>query len=287
MPKEATAGSNQSGLVYLKYTFRYRSKFDEPNDDWLDAIEATSDDLLGAYSRKEDEAMTVAFGARGKRRLNRVFYVIGFIYHDYSFPARRQGGKRKVATSASSSAPKAKRAKVLTRRPKPIETAEVPKLNESEEAASLVIEISPAMPIEASVGLVKEPESETAAEHPKVLSPLAAIGLPKPTSITTSTPRKRKMASILDVVLESMEAPVSASAEASGETSGVAKEATTASMANVLTEAGPSEATPTGLVEENAPEKSKSLAPETPPHGNLEFIVRHASVKQISLEQIA
>jgi hypothetical protein len=28
MPKEATAGSNQGGLVYLKYTFRYRSQFD-------------------------------------------------------------------------------------------------------------------------------------------------------------------------------------------------------------------------------------------------------------------
>jgi hypothetical protein len=42
MPKEAAAVSSQNGLVYLKYTFRYRSQFDEPNDDWLDAIEATS-----------------------------------------------------------------------------------------------------------------------------------------------------------------------------------------------------------------------------------------------------
>jgi hypothetical protein len=67
MPKETVAGSSQGGLVYLKYTFRYRSQFDEPNDDWLDAIEATSDELLGAYSRTEDEAMTVAFGARGKK----------------------------------------------------------------------------------------------------------------------------------------------------------------------------------------------------------------------------
>jgi hypothetical protein len=56
-------GSNQSGLVYLKYTFRFRDQFGEPNDDWLDAIEATSDELLGAYSRAEDKAMTVAFGA--------------------------------------------------------------------------------------------------------------------------------------------------------------------------------------------------------------------------------
>jgi hypothetical protein len=86
MPKEIAAGSGQGGLVYLKYTFWYRSQFDEPNDDWLDSIEATSDELLGAYSRIEDEATTVTFGARGKRRLNRVFDVIGFVYPDYCFP---------------------------------------------------------------------------------------------------------------------------------------------------------------------------------------------------------
>jgi hypothetical protein len=44
MTKEAAAGSSQGGLIYLKYTFKYRSQFDEPNDDWLDAIEATSDE---------------------------------------------------------------------------------------------------------------------------------------------------------------------------------------------------------------------------------------------------
>jgi hypothetical protein len=67
MPKEAAAVSSQGGLVYLKYIFRFRDRFDEPNDDWLDAIEATSDELLGTYSRAEDEAMTVTFGAEEKR----------------------------------------------------------------------------------------------------------------------------------------------------------------------------------------------------------------------------
>jgi hypothetical protein len=57
-----SAGSSKGGLVYLMYTFKYRSQFDESNDDWLDAIEATNDELLGAYSRAEDDAMTVAFG---------------------------------------------------------------------------------------------------------------------------------------------------------------------------------------------------------------------------------
>jgi hypothetical protein len=51
MLKETTAGSSQGGLIYLKYTFKYRIQFDEPNDDWLDAIDRTSDELLGAYSR--------------------------------------------------------------------------------------------------------------------------------------------------------------------------------------------------------------------------------------------
>jgi hypothetical protein len=133
MPKEAAAGSSQNGLVYLKYTFRYRSQFDEPNDDWLDAIEATSDELIGAYSRAKDEAMIVAFGARGKKRLNRVFDVIRFIYPNYCFPIQKQRGKRKIAASASSSAPKAKKVKVLTRRPRRIETADVPKLIERVE----------------------------------------------------------------------------------------------------------------------------------------------------------
>jgi hypothetical protein len=61
MLKETATGSSQGGLVYLKYTFWFRNQFDEPNDDWLDAIEATSDELFGAYSREEDEAMTTSF----------------------------------------------------------------------------------------------------------------------------------------------------------------------------------------------------------------------------------
>jgi hypothetical protein len=77
--------------------------------------------------------MTAAFGARGKKRLNRVFDVIGFVYPDYCFLVQRQGRKRKVAASTSSSALKTKKIKVLTCRPRCIETADVPKLTESAE----------------------------------------------------------------------------------------------------------------------------------------------------------
>jgi hypothetical protein len=96
MPKETTTDSSEGGLVRLKYTFRFREKFDEPNDDWLKCIKATSDELLGAYSKAEDNALSAAFGGRGKKRLNRVFDAIGFVYPDYRYPLRGQGKRGKL-----------------------------------------------------------------------------------------------------------------------------------------------------------------------------------------------
>ena len=152
MPKETTAGSSEGGLVYLKYTYRYRSQFGEPDDEWLAAVEVTSDQLLGAYMKAEDEAMKIALGVRGKRRLNRVFDVIRFVYPNYCFPTRKQGTKRKITTMISSAAPKPKRTKVLTHRPisysleraaalPAIENMEVV---ESAKATPLALEIIPA-----------------------------------------------------------------------------------------------------------------------------------------------
>jgi hypothetical protein len=86
IPKDTVAESSEGGLVRLKYTFRFREKFDEPDDDWLKCIEATSDELLGTYSQTEDDALSAAFGSRGKKRLNRVFDAIGFVYPDYCYP---------------------------------------------------------------------------------------------------------------------------------------------------------------------------------------------------------
>jgi hypothetical protein len=127
----------------LKYTFRYRDQFDEPNDDWLKCVEATSDELLGAYTRAEDDALTLAFGGRGKKRLNRVFDVIGFVYPDYIYPLRKQGKKRKIAALAISVVSKGKKIKVLTHRPRYIETATVLKFG---EGTSSTVEAEQAAP---------------------------------------------------------------------------------------------------------------------------------------------
>jgi hypothetical protein len=112
MPKETITNSSEGDLVRLKYTFRFGDKFDEPKDDWLKCIEATSDELLGAYSKAEDNALSAAFGGWGKKRLNRVFDAIGFVYPDYCYPLRGQGKKRKAATSATPVEPMPKEKKV-------------------------------------------------------------------------------------------------------------------------------------------------------------------------------
>jgi hypothetical protein len=161
MSKEADAGSRQGGLIYLKYTFKFRSQFVEPNDDWLDAIEATSDELLGAYSKAEDDAMTTAFEARGKKWLNMVFDVIGFVYPDYCYPSRKQGKKRKTATSSTSSAPRSKKVKILTHWPKRIEMTKVLKLI---ERSASIPEPSRSMPVEAKTGPTEESKLMKAAE---------------------------------------------------------------------------------------------------------------------------
>jgi hypothetical protein len=149
MPKETITNSSKGGLVRLKYTFRFGDKFDEPNDDWLKCIKATSDELLGAYSKTEDNALSAAFGGRNKKRLNRVFDVIGFVYPDYCYLLRGQGVKRniavsgKVAASAITVEPKGKKMKVLTHRPRYIELAMIPEFGEGASSAAKTKEIVP------------------------------------------------------------------------------------------------------------------------------------------------
>jgi hypothetical protein len=101
MPKETISKPDEGGLVRLKYTIRYEGKFIEPDDDWLKCIEATSDELLGPYSKTEDNALSATFGGRKKKRLNRVFDAIGFVYPDYRYLLRGQKRKGTVSVEGS------------------------------------------------------------------------------------------------------------------------------------------------------------------------------------------
>jgi hypothetical protein len=145
MPKETIADSTEGGLVRLKYSFRFREKFDEPNDDWLKCIEATSDELLGAYSKAEDNALSATFGGRDKKRLNRVFDAIGFVYPDYRYPLRGQEKKRKIVASVTPAepVPKSKKVKVLTHRPRYNEPAVVPDFGAGSSSAAEAIQNAP------------------------------------------------------------------------------------------------------------------------------------------------
>jgi hypothetical protein len=87
-------------LVRLPYYYKFKKHFKEPCQDWLDTIEVMCNEILGNYSKKEDQLMTAAFGTRPKRRLNRVMDALNFEYPDYERLDRgAKGQKRKRVAS--------------------------------------------------------------------------------------------------------------------------------------------------------------------------------------------
>jgi hypothetical protein len=94
------------------------------------------------------------------------------------------------------------------------------------------------------------------------------------------------MASALEDVLESVKTPPpSSSVEASDRKTKDVTEMIVAST-SVHVEAGPSETASEDLVKESLLEKPSTSAPEATSSSYLNFIVRHASGKQLSAEQI-
>jgi hypothetical protein len=62
----------------------------------------------------------------------------------------------------------------------------------------------------------EEPELKKAVEQPKTLSPLQETELPRASKIPTATPKRRRMASVLDAVMEFVKAQTPASAPDTG-----------------------------------------------------------------------
>jgi hypothetical protein len=298
-------------LVRLKYTFRFGDQFIEPDDDWLKCIENTSDELLGAYSKSEDNAISAAFGSQKKKRLNRVFDAIGFMYPDYRYPPRGQKRKsgtsgKDVASAASSEpAPKRKKVKVLTHRPRYIEPATVPKFGGETSSATEAkghaltqrIEEPAAMPKADKIEEPRTNETKTL----EVLSPSARVEAPKTQKDLAATPKRKRIASVLDV-LETIKTSsftpgkIAKASKIQIETETKLTEAE-ATMSQADTEAGPSvpakekfsetgeKAAEEEGIEQILPEKAAAPTPEASSE-DLDYIIRHASGKILSEEEI-
>jgi hypothetical protein len=63
-------------------------------------IETMCNEILGNYTKKEDQLMTAAFGTRPKRRLNRVMDTLNFNYPDYERLDKGPGGRKEKELSA-------------------------------------------------------------------------------------------------------------------------------------------------------------------------------------------
>jgi hypothetical protein len=253
----------------------------------LKCIEATSDELLGTYSKAEDDVLSAAFGGRGKKRLNRVFDAIGFVYPDYHYPLRRQGKKRKTASLATTAVPKGKKIKVLTHQPRYIEPVVVPKFGEGTSSTAKAKQAAPIMqsaevsivvpkvptvgPAEAKDDTAREPEVEKTMVMPMILSPPAEAELPKTTKAPATTPKRWRMASVLDVVKETTKALTPAPIKEIAEAIKVQAETEAGPLVPIKTKATAPEdkakkqTYDTGIAAgQDKIEKAKSPAPEAP-----------------------
>jgi hypothetical protein len=87
-------------LVQLPYRFKFEKQFKQPCQEWLEMIETMCNEILGNYTKKEDQLMIAAFGTQPKRRLNRVMHALKFEYPDYEqLNKGAEGTKRKRIVS--------------------------------------------------------------------------------------------------------------------------------------------------------------------------------------------
>jgi hypothetical protein len=100
MPK--LKGEKKKGeFIRLPYHYKLKKHFKVPCQEWLDTIEVMCNEILGNYSKKEDQLMTAAFGTLPKRRLNQVMDALDFEYPDYErLDKDAEGQKRKRVAGA-------------------------------------------------------------------------------------------------------------------------------------------------------------------------------------------
>jgi hypothetical protein len=138
-----------------------------------------------------------------------------------------------------------------------------------------------------------EAKGETAEKlDPEETTGLSEPELPKVAKTPAITPKRRRMASVLDAVMETTRALTAAPAKKVAEA--VAVRAETEAEPSAPMEAEPAatkraeqKSPDIGMaLEKDAPEKAKTPIPEAPSK-DFDFIIRHASGKRLSKEEIA
>jgi hypothetical protein len=82
MPKKKEGGKKYE-LIRLPCRFKFEKQFKKPCTKWLEMIETMCNEILGNYTKKEDQLMAAAFVTRPKQRLDRVMDALNFEYPDY------------------------------------------------------------------------------------------------------------------------------------------------------------------------------------------------------------
>jgi hypothetical protein len=179
---EEEGRGNKYELVRLPNRFKFEKQFKKPCTEWLEMIETTCNEILGNYTKKEDQLMTAAFGTWPKQRLNRVMDALNFEYPDYERleeGARVAKRKRIVSVLSRQAARSVKVDEEALKKVKAAPETKVPitkkrKLDEIPSAESKVYEapkktLSPPLPTTAEVSEILKVMTE---------SPLIAMGVP-------------------------------------------------------------------------------------------------------------
>jgi hypothetical protein len=225
------------------------------------------------------------------------------------------GEKRKTAASAAlvEPMPKSKKMKVITHRPRYIEPVVVPEFGEGASSAAetrvttsstqsteepvVMPKVLTVKVVETKADMAEGPKIKEMTKMPEILSPSIEVTVPKAQKGYVATPKRIRMANVLDVVLETAKSLSTAPSKKITEASKAQPEAETkqaeveAAKIEAETEAGPLEPTETepAVVEEKATEQIASERVEAPASEaskeSTDYIIRHALGKKLSQEE--
>jgi hypothetical protein len=288
-------------LVRLPYRFKFEKQFKKPCNEWLEMIETMCNEILGNYTKKEDQFMTAAFGTRPKWRLNRVMDVLNFNYPDYEkLDGGAEGIKRKwiVSILNRQAARSIKEDEKALKKPR---TAEEPKIAISKKRKLNIVPSSepeveketPSMPFAAEVVEILK----VMADSPpfKLLSPLGSEltqflqkkGQPSATEEKVKEPKKRRIVNVMQAIERT---PPSASATTGAEAKAAAAmeakeadeaEATMSDIDRIISEVGKDVTTDENVA--TAPDKERGI--DSGPSGEEDFNLRYLGGQELSEEE--